>query len=138
MREEPALSADQSPRPPLSFPEQGDGNPEQGDGKQPELPRLHFPQRPDGQGLAPAPGGYPTPPPAPPAGETPAPRAAPPTRNAPPPPPRPTPPPRPAPRRPRLASRPTGLSNGAPSQAHPAARDHAGPPGPRSRCLPPS
>src|SRR5580704_14518042 len=81
MREEPALSADQSPRPPLSFPEHGDGNPERGDGKQPELPRLHFPQRPDGQGLAPAPGGYPPPPPAPPAPhdwQTPAPGDAPP------------------------------------------------------------
>ena len=59
MREGLALPADQSPRPPLSAPEQGDG-------KQSELPRLHFPQRPDGQGLAPAPGGYPPPPPPPP------------------------------------------------------------------------
>jgi hypothetical protein len=56
-REDPALPADQSQRPPLSFPEQPDGKP-------PELPRLHFPQQPGGQGLAPAPGGYP--PPAPP------------------------------------------------------------------------
>src|SRR5580692_3448241 len=80
MREEPALPADQSPQPPLSFPEQSDG-------KQSELPRLHFPQRPDGQGLAPAPGGYPTPPPAPPDGQTPAPGDAPPTGNAPPAPP---------------------------------------------------
>jgi hypothetical protein len=80
MREEPALSADQSPRPPLSLPEQGDG-------KQSELPRLHFPQRPDGQGLAPAPGGYAPPPPPAPAprdGQAPAPGDAPP---APPPPP---------------------------------------------------
>jgi hypothetical protein len=35
-------------------------------GKSPGLPRLHFPQRPDGQGLAPAPGGQPPPPPTPP------------------------------------------------------------------------
>jgi hypothetical protein len=82
MREGSALSADQSPRPPLSSPEQGDG-------KQPELPRLHFPQRPDGQGLAPAPGGYPPPAPPPPAppprrdGQTPPPGNAPPG-NAPP------------------------------------------------------
>src|SRR3984885_7948180 len=112
MREEPALSADQSPRPPLSFPEQGDGNPEQGDGKQPELPRLHFPQRPDGQGLAPAPGGYQPPPPAPPAPldwQAPAPGEA-----------RPAPPP---------GDRP-------PRNAHPAARDPAGHPGPRSRWVP--
>src|SRR6202034_347686 len=112
MREEPALSADQSPRPPLSFPEQGDGNPEQGDGKQPELPRLHFPQRPDGQGLAPAPGGYPPPPPAPPAPrdwQTPTPGDAP-----------PAPPPGSAP----PGSAPPG--NGAPGSAPPG---HA-PPGP--------
>ncbi len=83
MREEPALPADQSPQPPLSFPEQSDE-------KQSELPRLHFPQRPDGQGLAPAPGGYPQPPPAPPPqpdGQTPAPGAARPAGNTPPAPP---------------------------------------------------
>ena len=57
-REDPALSADQSERPPLSSPDQPDGKPS-------ELPRLHFPQRPDGQGLAPAPGAFP-PAPAPP------------------------------------------------------------------------
>jgi hypothetical protein len=51
-REDPALSADQSERPPLSSPDQPDGKPS-------GLPRLHFPQRPDGQGLAPAPGAYP-------------------------------------------------------------------------------
>jgi hypothetical protein len=66
MREEPALPADQSPRPPLSSPEQPDG-------KQSELPPLHFPQQPDGQGLAPAPGGYPPPAPTPGDGQAPPP-----------------------------------------------------------------
>jgi hypothetical protein len=75
VREEPALPADQSPRPPLSFPEQPDG-------KQSELPPLHFPQQPDGQGIAPAPGGYPPPAPTPWDGQQ-----APPPGNAPPAPP---------------------------------------------------
>jgi hypothetical protein len=57
-REDQALPADQSQRPPLPSPPEPDGN-----GTLPELPRLHFPQQPDGQGLAPAPGG--SPPPAP-------------------------------------------------------------------------
>lgn len=78
IREDPALPTDQSPRPPLSSPEQPDG-------KQSELPPLHFPQRPDGQGLAPAPGGYPQPAPAPEDGQTPPPGNAPPTPPAAPP-----------------------------------------------------
>ncbi len=76
-REDQALPADQSPRPPLSTPEQpkgeqpADGRPagerpkderpadEQPAPKLPGLPRLHFPEQPGGQGPAPAPGGYP-------------------------------------------------------------------------------
>ena len=78
-REDQALPADQSPRPPLSTPEQpkgeqpADGRPagerpkderpadEQPAPKLPGLPRLHFPEQPGGQGPAPAPGGYPPP-----------------------------------------------------------------------------
>lgn len=73
VREDPALSADPSQRPPLGSPEQPDGNerpglPPQGSPGQPEgqgelpgLPPLHFPRQPDGQGLAPAPGAAPPP-----------------------------------------------------------------------------
>jgi len=57
-REDRALPADQSPRPPLSFPEQPTEKP-------PELPRLHFPEQPGGQGPAPAHGGSPPPAPGP-------------------------------------------------------------------------
>jgi hypothetical protein len=80
-REDQALPADQSQRPPPpSPPEPPDGN-----GTLPELPRLHFPQQPDGRGLAPAPGGSPPPAPwngpppppgAPPGGPPPAPPGA--------------------------------------------------------------
>jgi hypothetical protein len=60
-REDPALSADQSQRPPLGSPEQ----PEEKGGPLPGLPPLHFPRQPDGQGLAPAPGAAPPPAPVP-------------------------------------------------------------------------
>jgi hypothetical protein len=86
VREDPALSADPSQRPPLGSPDQPEGkelpplgSPDQPEGKElpplgspdqpegkgepPGLPPLHFPRQPDGQGLAPAPGG--SPPPAP-------------------------------------------------------------------------
>jgi uncharacterized membrane protein YeaQ/YmgE (transglycosylase-associated protein family) len=76
VREDPALSADPSQRPPLGSPDPPEGNdqppglpplgsPEQpeGKGELPGLPPLHFPRQPDGDGLAPAPGG--SPPPAP-------------------------------------------------------------------------
>jgi hypothetical protein len=59
-REDPALSADQSQRPPLGSPEPPEGKEEPS-----ALPRLHFPRQPDGQGLAPAPGAAPPPGPAP-------------------------------------------------------------------------
>lgn len=56
-REDRALPADQSPRP-LSSSEQPAEKPSQ-------LPRLHFPEQPGGQGLAPAPGAFPPPAPNP-------------------------------------------------------------------------
>jgi hypothetical protein len=71
-REDPALPADQSQRPPPPSPPE----PPEGNGTLPELPRLHFPQRPDGEGLAPAPGG--SPPPAPWGGPPPPPPGTPP------------------------------------------------------------
>jgi len=86
-REDQALPADQSQRPPLGVPDPaGEGKPPgiegkqqpEGQGKPPELPPLHFPQQPGGQDPAPAPGGYPPPAGYPPPGGSPWDRQAPP------------------------------------------------------------
>ncbi|HEX3922212.1 MAG TPA: DUF4190 domain-containing protein [Streptosporangiaceae bacterium] len=89
-------------------------------GKSPGLPRLHFPQRPDGQGLAPAPGGQPPPPPTPPG------QNGPPSPDT-----RPGPPPGAPPDAPPDAGRPWG------NQPPPGWSRPAGQPGPGRPLRPP-